>query len=406
MTTYKIFSKTLLYSFSIFLLSGLLAACTWIPSPLQTSISTHTVVPTILSTASATPSPTLFITETPADTPTSIPSQTLTLAYSNRPTISDKNATAVKNFDQIDGGVNGIAISPNGKYLAAAFNNGVGIVWDISTVKYWGEWEDAPKHIFTAKGSISFNPGSNVLATGGSLIDLPTMKITQELPGTVTFSPNGEKLTLVEWDAVSFWNLNGEQWILDYKQDEKFVASITFSPDGTLLGEALEWGGGEGVNIWRISDHKLLYSFPPSEHGHPAHFNFDAYAYLAFSPDNQFVATGTKDEPAVRIWDLQSGKLVQDLTTVVEMEKGFYVPDVECVAFSQDAKMIAIAAGGTIIFKRISDGEYLGLLEVSPLNWYPGNYITACALSSDGKLLVVGDSGGDVSIWSVPVTVP
>lgn len=301
--------------------------------------------------------------------------------------------------------MNSVAVSPDGKYIAATYNNGIGIIWDISAVEYRGEWEDAPKLFFSAKESLSFHPGSNVLATGGSLIDLPSMNIIQELPGTVAFSPTGDKLALFERASLSFWSFNGEQCVLDYKKDDTFVSSLSFSPDGNLLGEAGSMGN-EDVNIWSVHNHTILYSFPPSEHGHPAHFNFDAYAYWAFSPDNQFIVTGTKDQPSVRIWDLQSGELINDLNTAVEMQKGVYVPDVECAAFSQDAKIIAIGAGGTVIFKRIADGEYLGMLEVSPLNWYPGNYITACTLSPDGKFLVVGDSGGDVSIWSVPATVP
>lgn len=356
-------------------------------------------------TRTATFSPTNSITEKPV-TPTSLPSSTPTLAYSYLPPIAEANVTQVEKFDQFDGGVSSIAISPNGKYLAAAYNSGVGVIWDISAAKSWPDWHEAPKKLFIAKGPVSFNPNNSVMATGGSLIDLTTMKIIQELPGTVTFSPSGKTLVLAERDAISFWKFNGEQWVLDYQQDDMSVASLTFSRDGNFLGEAFEWGGGEGVNIWRMSDHKLLYSFPPSEHGHGAHFNFETYAFVAFSPDNQFVATGTKDEPAIRIWNLQSGDLVKDFSTVVKMEDGFYAPDVECVSFSQDAKMIAIGADRTVLFKRNPDGEYLGMLEVSPLTSYFGNYITACATSNDGKLLIVGDSSGEVSFWGVPTSLP
>ncbi len=374
--------------------------------PLQTANSTKTIEPIPL-TSTAVFSPTISITEKPV-TPTSIPSQTPTptLAYSYLPPIAEANVTQVKKFDQFDGGVSSIAISPNGKYLAAAYDNGAGLIWDISAVKSWSDWHEAPNKMFTAKGPVSFNPDNSVMATGGSLIDLNTMKINQELPGTVTFSPSGKILALVERDAVSFWKFNGVQWVLDYKQDDKLVASLTFSPDGNLLGEAFEWGGGEGVNIWRMSDHKLLYSLPPSEHGHGAHFNFDTYAFVAFSPDNQFVATGTKDEPAIRIWNLQSGDLVKDFSTVVKMEDGFYVPNVECVSFSQDAKIIAIGGDTTVIFKRIPDGEYLGMLEVGQLISYLGTYITACATSNDGKLLIVGDSSGGVSFWGILTSIP
>jgi WD40 repeat protein len=347
-------------------------------------------------------------TEAPADAPTSTPSPSPTPAYSYLPVISASNATEVVNFDKYDGGVSSLAFSPNGMYLAVTFDNGVGIIWDISAVKYWWpEWRDAPKDIFIARGPVSFNSDSSVLATGGTLIGLPSRKIIQELPGTVTFSPIGKTLALSEWTAMSLWNFDGNHWTLDYKQDTQGVVSAEFSPDGSLLGEALDWGGGEGVNIWRVSDHTLLYSFPPPEHNHPAHFNTEAYAFLAFSPDNHFVATGTKDQPVIRIWNLQTGELVKDLNTVAETKPGeYYVPDVKCVSFSQDSKVIAIAGYNTIIFKKIPDGEYIEMLKIDAYNLSPSNYITTCAASNDGRLLVVGDSGGGVSIWGVPAPAP
>ncbi len=351
--------------------------------------------------------PTNPITEAPVDTPTPTPSPSPTPAYSYLPIILEANVTEVVKFDKFDGGVSSIAISPNGRYLAATFNNGAGIIWDISAVKYWREWRDAPKDIFFAKGSVSFNSDSSVLATGGTLIELPSKKIIQELSGTVTFGPIGKTLALADWTTMSLWDFAGNQWILDYKQDTQGVVSVAFSPDGSLLGEALHWGGGEGVNIWRVSDHTLLYSFPPPEHSHPARFNTEAYAFLAFSPDNQFVATGTKDQPVIRIWNLQSGELVKDLNTVVQTTEGeYYVPDIECVSFSQDSKVVVLAGYNTIIFKKIPDGDNIGMLKIDTYNLSPANYITACAASNDGKLLVVGDSGGEVSIWGVPAPVP
>jgi WD40 repeat protein len=357
--------------------------------------------------------PTAPINETPIDTPTPTPTPILTPspspapAYSYLPIISETNVTEVVKFDNFDGSVSSLAISPNGKYLAATFNNGAGIIWDISAVKGWREWRDVPRDIFLAQGAVSFSSDSSILATGGTLLELPSKKIIQELPGTVTFSPIGKTLASADWSTISLWNLDGNQWALDYNQDSQGTASVVFSPDGSLLGEALDWGSGEGVNVWRVSDHTLLYSFEPPEHGHPAHFNFFAYAFLAFSPDNHFIATGTRDQPVVRIWSLQTGELVNDLNTVVETnENVYYVPDVVCVSFSQDSKVIAIAGDDTIIFKKIPDGEYIGMLKINKYSSSPASYIRACAASNDGKLLFVGDSRGEVSIWGVPAPAP
>jgi len=353
----------------------------------------------------------------PNPTVTPSPSSTPTLAYSYLPAISSANATAAIEFDKFNGWVNNIAFSPNGMYLAASFDNGAGIIWDISKPNYLGNWQPIQKDVFVAKGPLSFSADSNILASGGTLIDLASKVITQELPASlVAFSPDGKTLVSLDRRVVSFWNIDEDQWALVHKGEDHFAVNIVFSPDGSLLAEAIEWGGGEGVNIWRMMDRKLLYSFPPPEHGHGAHFNTQAEAFVTFSPDGQMVATGTKDQPVIRIWDLKTGELIKDLDTVVEINKqdestgqtitAYYVPDVEAVAFSTDSKIIAISGGNTVIFKTISSGEFINELNIDPYNSFSPTYITAFAMSPDGRLLAIGDSSGNVRLWGVLALVP
>jgi WD40 repeat protein len=335
-------------------------------------------------------------TNTPTETPTLTPSPTLPPVYSYFPAISVANATKVVNINGYRGGVNSLAFSPNGKYLAATFNNGVGIFWDISNAKGWEEWADAPKDVFVSKGQVSFSRNSGILATGGTLLEFPSKRVIQELQGNVVFNPINETLAVFDWNNISIRNLSENQLVLNLKHDSPGVANVAFSPDGSLLAEALHWGSGEGVNIWRVSDHTLLYSFPPIEHNHPAHFNTLAYAFFAFSPDNQFIITGTKDFPyKMRIWNLQTGNLVKDLDIFAD-----------CVTFSQDAKVIILAEGNRITFRTFPEGDVIKELEVEIYYMSPTDYVTACTTSKDGKLLAIGDSGGTVNIWGVPAYAP
>ena len=365
-----------------------------------------------LSTSTFTPEPTAVQTSTPTSTPSPSP----TPAYSYWQIISASNATEVTNLYQFDGEVSSLAFSPNGKYLATSFANGAGIIWDISAVKGWNDLDDAPKNIFLAKGNVSFDPESRVLATGGKLIDLSTMKTIQELPGTVVFSPNRNTLASYDWNTVSFWNFDGNQWIMKYKEDTQDVVNVAFSPDGSLLGEAFDWGGGEGVKVRRVADHKLLYTFPSPEYAHPAHFNMNALAFLAFSPDNQSIATGTKAQAEIRFWNLKNGELIKDISTSFAVNEqdpntgktftDYDDPDVACVAFTQDSKVIILAGDNIIIFKTFPDGEFINEINIDPYTPSSTDYITACATSKDGRLIAIGDSNGNVGVWNAPPEMP
>ncbi len=101
---------------------------------------------------------------------------------------------------------------------------------------------------------------------------------------------------------------------------------------------------------------------------------------------------------------MQTGELIKDFSTAVQMQNGdIYAPNIQCVIFSQDSKIIAIAGGDTIIYKRIPDGEFITMLGTDT---YTSRYITTCAASNDGKLLATGDSGGKVNVWGVPAYAP
>ena len=97
----------------------------------------------------------------------------------------------------------------------------------------------------------------------------------------------------------------------------------------------------------------------------------------------------------MRIWNLKTGKLVKDLDA-----------SADCIAFNQDAKVIILADGNRIVFRTFPDGDVVSELEVAISYMSPTDYVTACATSKDGKLLAIGDSGGNVNIWGVPAYAP
>lgn len=111
-----------------------------------------------------------------------------------------------------------IALSPDGKTLAAGLWNGSIALWDLNG-------KDGPEtfRCFDARGvlSLAFSPDGKTLAAGGS--------------------------------GVKLWDVANRREIRHLKDENFTVRSVAFSPDGTLLAAASERDfGGEGhVTVWR-----------------------------------------------------------------------------------------------------------------------------------------------------------
>jgi WD40 repeat protein len=87
---------------------------------------------------------------------------------------------------------------------------------------------------------------------------------------------------------------------LGQKQDNEVSnPSVDFSPDGKILASVVD---GHKVQLWRIP-----YGFPWRQLGDPE----DWYQQVRFSPDGKSLAASGRK--GVRIWDVESGELVQTL---------------------------------------------------------------------------------------------
>lgn len=115
----------------------------------------------------------------------------------------------------------------------------------------------------------------------------------------------------------------------DYKVTKYFVSDknkfsgdcIAISNDDKYL-VAANYGGENWIYVWDIVSGKSVKTLK----GHTK----DVLS-LAISPDNNYIASGSKDE-TIRLWDKKTGKLIKTLTD----HKG----NVNCLKFSPDGKYL------------------------------------------------------------------
>jgi DNA-binding beta-propeller fold protein YncE/transcriptional regulator with XRE-family HTH domain len=206
-----------------------------------------------------------------------------------------------------EGGVNGVAFSPDGRLLAIANGDGTARIWDLATGRAVG----AP-----------------ILASMGS---------TAGVTG-VAFSSDGKLLATADSDGiVRLWDLATRQLIRSLLSGTLHgVNGVAFSPDGKLLATANSDGT---VRLWDRATGRAVGVPLPANTGPAGGVNA-----VAFSPDGKLLATADADG-AVRLWNRATGRAVGVPLPANTGPAG----GVNAVAFSPDGKLLATAdADGSV----------------------------------------------------------
>ncbi len=338
-----------------------------------------------------------------------------------------------------EGQVIGVAFSPDGRALAAAFfdpgldpqKSGV-ILWDPAVPH---RLANVP--LAAGEGGIlclAFSPDGKALATGGggfgrdgagggvALWDLATRKplaggrltVSEGRVNRVAFSPDGKTLAIAysgaQRDGVVLRDVVTHKRLADLPipVSERGAVSVAFSPDGRTLaagfGSMGRFGGPAevgGVMLWDAATHERLADklLPVSE---------GSVWGVAFSPDGKTLAAAFGPTNVdggrvggVALWDVATRKRLADGPFAVMEGK------VECVAFSPDGKTLAAGvigpatAGGVMLW----DVATRKPLADKPLTVNRGFVTGGLAFSPDGKTLAAGVSADvalrGVMLWDV-----
>jgi WD40 repeat protein len=247
--------------------------------------------------------------------------------------------------------------------------------------------------------AIAFSPDGKWLATaGGQMEPVGELRIwdTTRLAGTASlighhhslrglaFNASGSLLATISYDrTLRLWNM------VDNPREEHVCcldadpAALVVSPDGKRVAVSSD---DRSIRIFNTQTGRLELRFD---------CQYPCFTCMAFSLDGSQLATWSLGQPTIDVWDTDRGlpqsKLPRPAKIPIE-SKGF---ESWLMTWSSHGPTLFTAQSGEIEIWAAAIGE------VRRLTQPDARWLGAMALSSDGRVLAVGDSQGMIHLWDI-----
>ena len=161
---------------------------------------------------------------------------------------------------------------------------------------------------------LTFNHSGTILATVG--LDM-TVRLWETKTGSeiavlrnhnrlesVAINPKGNVLVCGDQEGnIIVWNIWKYEHVKTMKGHDSVVRTFDFSHSGKMVASG-EWGWRKTLKIWNTRTWKVI-------HG----INAGRVEDVAFSTDDSIIASGSLEDGTVKVWDTETGELMQDFKT-------------------------------------------------------------------------------------------
>ena len=207
-----------------------------------------------------------------------------------------------------------------------------------------------------------------------------------------TFSPDGHRVLMAgEGKTARIWTFDAGQAQSVILAHEQGPVDAHFSPNGRYVASS-GWGGPAriwDVNAGNVSSEGIVHrrSHFPAKSG---------VAKVVFSPDSTRLLTVDESLCEVRLWDVASGE--STVMPPIKPGKCFLQAD-----FTTNGRNILLITGERGYKDETAEGTlwdaFTGQLVGSKMAF--ASWVRRAELDSEKKRLLVGGSGGEVSLWDV-----
>jgi WD40 repeat protein/transcriptional regulator with XRE-family HTH domain len=286
-----------------------------------------------------------------------------------------------------------VALSPNGRLLAAGGTGKQVVLWSLATPAHPARLASLGGFASTVY-DVAFSPAGDELAAADddgtvrqwslATPSTPREKRVLVAPGrpslqALAYDPNGRTLAAVgAAGSLSIWRIGGDgrPVATATATATTTLTSVAYSPDGSTLA-----AGGQDrlVYLWRLDRNGIPQSRQPPLRGFANWVDS-----VAFSRDGRYLAAGDSDN-SLRIWSTTDWRHVATLD---------HPAPVTGVAFTpHDRSLITVDEDGTARIWSFPPPTAIRT---------PGSVFTVDYTASGKQLAAVsGGPGGDVSLWNV-----
>jgi WD40 repeat protein len=254
-------------------------------------------------------------------------------------------------------GVWGVAVSPDGRWVATASHDGSVKLWDARNMQLMRTFfGDRP-----LAWCVAFSPDGKYLASGGSGVRIWEVATGRELHrfyehklmvSSVAFYPNGRWLVSGSYDGtVRLWDVAAGRSLGLLHQLSRGVNKLAFRPDGRWLASA---GQDQQICLWDLGKGLPTLPAPPDRTltGHSA-----TVWSVGWSADGLHLASGS-ERGVIILWNGET------FSKIVTLRGG--TGQIRCISFSRDGSLLAGAAyvANTIVWDLPRLRQTLGELNV------------------------------------------